>query len=438
MSDFIELFSKTRAAQDRVCAVAYTLNNEQPVVCTYISEQPFFYLEFEDDFEDEDEELFDPSELKFYEDDIKALKEEILALENKIEAIPLSHEEKYKRFEENAESLFTDFSITEDEKKEHLSNLISSMKESRLARAYLELVEEKNIKILLSHQVEDGFYDREAGSITLNPVMSEEEQILILSRELRRHWQHRNGALINPLRFQPEHSILIHRAQEADLAVSVIRIAWELQLAGRRDVWERVENSPLNDLARSFAREAFSDFRTINNGVCGAAVFESWFLSERCRMKDRVIIQNMLADYNGYVFENIESSKSVTAELIAALGTMPFGKNYLAIHAVTIMEDPVFTEVRDRSNANFLWFIKFERSYKETERSLQTESDLSTRDDRHAIYGTHSQDISYEQEHSAEIIKLSSRFAERKGPSGEQNSTKGDVIQLSHWVATKR
>jgi hypothetical protein len=56
-----------------------------------------------------------------------------------------------------------------------------------------------------------------------------------------------------------------------------------------------------------------------------------------------------------------------------ALGEQPFGKNYLAPYAQMIIEDPVFTEVRDRSNANFLWFIKFERSFRETEQALQSE-----------------------------------------------------------------
>ncbi|HRQ61581.1 MAG TPA: hypothetical protein PLO23_08755, partial [Alphaproteobacteria bacterium] len=121
-----------------------------------------------------------------------------------------------------------------------------------------------------------------------------------------------------------------------------------------------------------FAREAFLDFRTINNGVACAAVFESWFLSERCQIQDKRLIQQMLADHQGYVFDLDKVSKGLTPEIIAALGSLPFGKNYLAVHAGTILSDPIFTDVRDRSNANFLWFIKFERSFRETEQVLQT------------------------------------------------------------------
>jgi hypothetical protein len=127
----------------------------------------------------------------------------------------------------------------------------------------------------------------------------------------------------------------------------------------------------MSDLARAFAREAYLDFRTINNGVAAAAVFESWFLSERCRVEDRKLIQQMLADYRGYVFDSESSSRKVSADLIIALGSQPFGKNYLAPYVGTITSDVLFTEVRDRSNANFLWFIKFEKSFRETEQELQ-------------------------------------------------------------------
>ena len=160
----------------------------------------------------------------------------------------------------------------------------------------------------------------------------------------------------------------------ADLMAGMVRIAWELQLAGEKDVWARIENSPLADLGRAFAREAFLDFRTVNNGIANCAVFEAWFLSDRCQHEDRRLIQQMLADYQGYVFDAEQSSKAVTAELIVALGSMPFGKNYLAPYINTIVSDALFTEVRDRSNANFLWFIKFERSFQEKELQMIEES----------------------------------------------------------------
>ncbi|MEE3322691.1 MAG: hypothetical protein VX196_02020, partial [Pseudomonadota bacterium] len=63
---------------------------------------------------------------------------------------------------------------------------------------------------------------------------------------------------------------------------------------------------------------------------------------------------------------------AVAFDLVSKLGEYGFGKNYLQPYANVILNDPVFTEVRDRSNANFLWFIKFERSFKEAEQELQS------------------------------------------------------------------
>ena len=63
---------------------------------------------------------------------------------------------------------------------------------------------------------------------------------------------------------------------------------------------------------------------------------------------------------------------------MTALGKMPFGQNYLAASVGPIMNDPIFTDVRDRSNANFLWFIKFERSFTEAEQEIAAQASAET------------------------------------------------------------
>jgi len=401
----------------------YTYKNTQPIICSFISSEPLFYIDQNDEEIDHHEDF-----LNAYEMDCLLEELEKPSLVNNM--IEIDRIDALLLIDENAESLTVDF-------EENLNDVFDIINKSRFARSHLETAKKNGIKFVQTEQVEAGFYDVRTNTISINTNDNIVNIVKVLMRELRRYYQILNGWIINSMLYEPDDQIFIARVQQADLVSSIVRMAWELKIAGIESVWKNLCHLS-SDLCRSFAREASNDFRTINNGVAMAAVFESWFLSERCRMKDREIIQNMLADYNGYVFENIESSKSVTAELIAALGTMPFGKNYLAMHAVIIMDDPIFTEVRDRSNANFLWFIKFERSYKETERSLQTESDLSTHDDRHALYGTQGQDLNYEQERSARIIEISSKLKGRKNPAGKQNFTGGEVIQLSHWVATRR
>lgn len=437
MSDIFENMTETGLLHGQTCRVAYTINYTQPVICTYISDMPLFYMDYADD-ELSEEELFDEAELGLLDKEIKTLQSEMAGLESSPLFYAPQGVDKVAQFSENAADFSNHASAPSSDAQtfqSRLDDIIKILENSRVAQAYLSVAQKHKVTILMSNQVENAFYDRRSSSIMINPDMGKTEQILLLARELRRHWQHRQGVLINPLMFQPEHAILVNRALEADLIISVIRTAWELQLAGIRDVWERVENSPMADLARSYAREAFMDFRTINNGVASTAVFETWFLSERCRQQDKKIIQSMLADYKGYVFENIKSSEVVSAELISSLGSMPFGKNYLAQHATTIMNDPVFTEVRDRSNANFLWFIKFERSFKEAERELQLESDLSTHGIRHGLLNKEGQDLNHGNPQSADIIELFANGTSRSKPSRRKPKSKNsaDIIDIRRW-----
>lgn len=365
--------SKDRAGKKkgRACRVAYTLNNYQPVSSTIIGERPLFYMDFDEGFEEE-AVVLEGLEFGPLETEINALEKEVKALERFA-----------RQYEDDANVLLDDlFSNAADigaakvsasaEDDLHIQRLKKILRESRLAASFLDLAEQYGVGIHGSSSVEYSAYDRRGGKILLNLNIDLPSQVLLAVRELRLHWQHRNGALINPLMFHPDSAVLVNRAQNADLAVSMIRVGWELQLSGYKDAWMRIERSPFADLGRAFAREAFLDFRTINNGVACAAVFESWFLSERCQIQDKRLIQQMLADHQGYVFDLDKVSKGLTPEIIAALGSLPFGKNYLAVHAGTILSDPIFTDVRDRSNANFLWFIKFERSFRETEQVLQT------------------------------------------------------------------
>jgi hypothetical protein len=362
------------ARAKRVCRVAYTLNNSQPVLCTIIGDQPLFYMDYEGDLE---REFAHEDPLDF---DIAAIEAGIDDLNRKVRGSSLFAAPETAT--DMAEDRLTEFadqarmaglpSDGETYIYEETTALTAALGLSRTAAGYLECAAQYGIQVAYSQQTASAFYDRNAGIIYINPDLPRCERMILAARELRRAYQHKNGGLIHPLTFHPDQAVLVNRAQIADLAVAMVRVSWELQLAGEKEAWERIENGAMADLARAFAREAFLDFRTLNNGVAASAVFEAWFLSERCRHEDRKLIQQMLADYQGYVFEGDQSSQQVTAELIAALGTVPFGKNYLSPYVATIMGDALFTEVRDRSNANFLWFIKFERSFREAEQDLQS------------------------------------------------------------------
>ena len=345
------------------CRFAYTLGNAQPVRCTWISDQPLFYADY-DEVMDDDFLMDDPI--------LEALERDIADLRNKTTAYDKIAEE-FSKPENYTQSLFQDDSkfISKAYKptKSKLPQLMDLLHKSRLASQFISFAQLHNIVIKESSHVADASYDRPSQSILIRADLEESTKALLLVRELRRMWQHRNGAGLHPLAVHPDYAVLVNRAQQADLLVSMVRVAWELQLSGYKNAWARVENSTLCDLGRAFARESIADFRSINNGLAARATFESWFLSERCRKADRGLIQQMLADYQGYVFsDNIETSRLITLDVMKALGKMPFGQNYIETISSQIVTDPVFTDVRDRSNANFLWFIKFERSFTEAEK----------------------------------------------------------------------
>ena len=375
MSDIFEnLEAGKKQSTHRACRVAYTINNRQPVACTIIDEQPLFYMDYEGDYIEEEAGLFDDADFLTLENELRTLKSEMESFNRFSDEFFEYGDDAMQTFFDDKETIFS----SNQAPSRQIETLVATLKTSRLADAYIECANEYDVELAYNAQIENAAYDRKNKKILINPTLNETDQILMATQELRRHYQHRQGALIHPLMFHPDNAILINRAQICDLVVSMIRVAWERQLAGNKDVWQRIENSSMADLGRAFAREAYLDFRTINNGEAAAAVFEAWFLSERCRSQDKILIQQMLSDYQGYVFDLEDATQNITPSLISALGEMPFGKNYLAEHAVTIMNDPIFSDIRDRSNANFLWFIKFERSFRETEQELQSDSHLKS------------------------------------------------------------
>lgn len=374
MSDIFDNFFGLEAGERPVPTVAYTINNQQPVACTFIGSQPLFYMDI--DADDEDLAYSDDPEMEFLAAELEALKREIEIYDN--ETLSLSGrvhdaDQALKNIQEKvAQSQAHENISAPFEDIETLVNLISI---SQTARTYLKIAKENNVSITYSAQIKGAFYAKTAKKLFINPHNDIDVQILLMARELRRATLDTYKALINPMAFETNEAILANRAITADLSTQMVRIAWELQLADHKSAWELLKNSSLHDLARAFSCEAITDFRSLNDGRAATAAFECWFLSDRCRYTDRALIKDMLADHQGYISGKKYETTPHIIEYITMLGTQPSGKNYLADHAITIAEDAIFKEVRDRSNANFLWFIKFERTFREAEETLQKTED---------------------------------------------------------------
>jgi hypothetical protein len=424
---------------NRVCHVAYTLNNAQPVISTIIGDQPFFYMDEDIDvLEEEDDDIGEPlfslDDFHALEQHLQAFQMEETAFDRFAEDFIRTPEQYFKDYCEAKESLFAAAKPQKD-----IADVREVLSKSRLALAYLDYAASKNIEFKHTDQISNALYVQKSKAILVNKHLEFTDQLLLTARELRRVWQNDHVGVIKPLRYAPEDAVLVNRLLEADIHTNMVRIAWELQLSGERDLWQRIENSCLGDLANTFAREAFNDFRNINNGEAAVAVFEQWFLSERCKKTDSHVIQNMLANQSTYVVSVDHNEDTLDTALIVNLGTMPFGKNYLARHAGTLLSDPLFKEVRDRSNANFLWFVKFERSFREMEQDLQLDALPAAETDRVSASSNTTDGGHDHAAHSADVLsftvpehrKSDTYSAFRSNTTQKPQSA--DIIYLRRW-----
>lgn len=411
-------------------------DHKASALCNILGDQPLFYIDYvEADSEIDDMMALlegDASSPEFYPDNIADLRKRVARMESASQ-----HIDGYTR--ENILDAF-DAAIATQNTISSLEEILNYTLKSGFASALYNDAKARNLTITLSAQVDSAAYDRDLINIQINPRLPVSMASIALVRTLRQAWLHLNGAAINPLHFAPEEAVLLNRIQTADAVCAVIRTAWELNLAGEKDAWARILTGSAYDLAVGFAREAITDFRALNNGDAAHAVFERWFFSGRCKDVDRKLIQHMLADHHGLVFDHPHISKMVTGDIIARTGDLPVGKNYLTGLVDVILSDPLFTEVRDRSNANFLWFIKFERSFRASEDNMEQPLHGVPHIPAGASTGAPSQEQASHGIQQAEVIQFKSPHVAAKGQVAAKNGTNdmATVYYLDHFLGLSR
>lgn len=413
------------------CRVAYMIDNEQPVLCTLIGNQPLFYADEISLESAMEEELFmeESSDDLLFRLTAESLRDKAIKLKEKRQAFVDANKSNIDgAFEANFKSLSSPTLLD-------INTLVNAIEKSRLGFDLLMFARAEKVDIRVSKEVDSVLYDRANSCILIPASMSKGAALVGLSQELRRVWQHKNGTLINPLCFQPEDAITINRAQIADLCVNKVRIAWELSLEGEQDAWSVIASSGLNDIAFTFEREVRHDFRNLNNGWGMQIAFEKWYLSDRCKLEDKKLIQTMLADHSGLVFESGNSSQMIGLDVVTRIGAMPFGKNYLSGFATSIIADPLYTEVRDRSSANFLWFVKFEAAFKDKERDLKEgqNSDTNKSSVRTTLFGQLEEEARYEEEGLGEIVAFPAVYentGEKRKSRFKKTSGSATIVEL--------
>lgn len=334
----------------------------QTAICNAIGDQPLFYL---DDYTDDDlfldllpEGMMESMETKLhtYDKAIKSLST------HKTQSTETQFDQIIKQ---------SRYSIVS------IADIVAYGMQSGLFQDYYNNLTEQGLSVISSDITQNTDYDKDLNIITINTNLGLLNGSIALFRMMRTAWHYHQGILINPLVFQPEEAVLINRLFAADLDVMETAFLWDLKLAGCHDAWNIAMGSADYDLHIAYAIEAMSDFRTIKGGLAARATFEKWFISDRCKNHDRDIIQIMLGNHTAYKIEAETTSRHVAQDIIRRLGDQPRGKNYLAALIPNLMTDSLYTDVRDRSNANFLWFVSFERRMSDMEQELQLSDEAS-------------------------------------------------------------
>lgn len=256
-----------------------------------------------------------------------------------------------------------------------LDDISELMLKSRTGEVLLRDAIARGLKIYYDPQTpQSQFYPRgESCFIVLNPHRPKGDLLGMLGRELRRAWHHYQGALVNPMSFEPDEAVLVNRAQQADAFMVSVKIAWELKLAGEPEAWDFMIGSPMAAVIRTFELRAQEDFRSLNNGEASRAAYDKFFEGSCTKAHDKRIIHQMLLDDAGYM-RAAPKEQRANMELFRRMGELPLGSNYLAMRSKHLPTDVCYSTIEDRSNANFLWFIKFERSFQEKEMQMLQES----------------------------------------------------------------
>jgi hypothetical protein len=256
-----------------------------------------------------------------------------------------------------------------------LEEVISVLLKSRTGEILWQEAQAHGLKVFYDAQTMHAqFYPRaEFSVITLNPDRPCGDLVGTLVRELRRAWQYHHGALVNPMSFEPDEAVLVNRAQQADAFMVSVKVAWELKLAGAPEAWNFISGSPMASVMRVFEQRAQEDFRSLNNGEAARAAYDKFFEGSCTKAHDKRVIHQMLLDDAGYM-KMLRKEGKVGMELFRRIGELPQGANYLAMRSKRLPTDMCYATIEDRSNANFLWFIKFERSFQEKELQMLQES----------------------------------------------------------------
>lgn len=244
---------------------------------------------------------------------------------------------------------------------------------SDLARNLIKACKFKSIR---STTVGPSYYDEIENILILNCTQSSDVILKNIVLLLREAYHQQNNHYIPILSLEAPDAVLYNRCINADKLCILFRVAWELKLSSHNDLYNLLKYSydeNIKHIFKDYEREVQKDFRQLKNGNGFAFILENIFLHDGINEWDTNLIHEMLASNSYFTTKLIDLSRTT----LIKLGKIPQEINYIEPHVYTIMSDPIFTEIRGRSNSNFLWFIRFEQNWLKIENEMKEQKPIN-------------------------------------------------------------
>ena len=290
-----------------------------------------------------------------------------------------------------------------------LDKCIEILKTSELVRNMLS-----EMVIEFKSSTVDNTYFRD-GVLHINNTGYIPQELSIAISEIRAGWHIQNNNYIHDIfDLRPDDIIVYNRTMISDLTCCIFRAAWEMHLSQVDIVYHYLNNSPESaQIFKKYCTAMQTDFRGIKSGEGYSIIFEDIALSNAFSEMDKSIITSLMSSsiYN----RTPDNDKKLTHEMLNNIFSMPNGEENrdMIAHTNVVLTDPIFTEVRERGSANFLWFIKFERASKQ--------ADLINR-----MYSTKDEELNIDE--PTTIIEAQDRFLQYNSKKSIDNTNDPCVI----------
>jgi Putative metallopeptidase family (DUF6782) len=242
-----------------------------------------------------------------------------------------------------------DFSFCDQPLQRDVDFLVEELSHSVTARKLLS----KEVKIVFDSQINKAVLFGKTAAIPSTRSLG--ETLFALLVLLRRAGQ---DPSLSPLDHSPDQAIFLNRLLIFDAYSYAIKIAYELKMSGKPEIWKWImSHKIIGSSARVYELLASEDFRTINNGLAHKKCFQYFFLDHNTYEHDKMLIHHMLFD--NYIQKPCKDR--IDASAINKLGDLGNGAQYIT--AQILHNFGGYSCISNKSNANFVWFIKFEKSF---------------------------------------------------------------------------